>query len=76
MTTRRDFIKTAVAAGIGGAALAQADVARAAAQSSIPKQMPRGFTLLSILQADGSETLGVKLPNGILDVASAVKAHR
>ncbi len=74
MTTRRDFIKTAVAAGIGGAALAQADVAQAAAPSSIPKQMPRGFTLLSILQAGGSETLGVKLPNGILDVVSAVKA--
>jgi len=74
MTTRRNFIKTAVAAGIGSSALAQADIAQAAAQSSVPKQMPRGLTLLSILQPDGSETLGVKLPHGILDVAAATKA--
>jgi 2-keto-4-pentenoate hydratase/2-oxohepta-3-ene-1,7-dioic acid hydratase in catechol pathway len=33
--------------------------------------LPRGLTLLSILKADGAETLGVKLPNGILDVADA-----
>lgn len=36
--------------------------------------MPRGLTLLSILQSDGKETLGVKTPNGILDVAAAGKA--
>src|SRR5690348_15713967 len=74
MTTRRDFIRTTVAAGIGGATLAQAPLARAASPSSGPKQMPRGLTLLSIAQGDGSETLGVKLPNGILDVAAAAKA--
>jgi 2-keto-4-pentenoate hydratase/2-oxohepta-3-ene-1,7-dioic acid hydratase in catechol pathway len=74
MTTRRDFIKTVAAAGIGGAALAQVDQVHAAAQSSMPKQMPRGLTLLSILQSDGRETLGVKLPSGILDVVSAAKA--
>lgn len=74
MTTRRDFIKTAVAAGVGGAALGQTGGAKAAAPSSGPKQMPRGVTLLSMLQANGDETLGVKLPNGILDVASAGKA--
>jgi 2-keto-4-pentenoate hydratase/2-oxohepta-3-ene-1,7-dioic acid hydratase in catechol pathway len=74
MTTRRDFVKTAVAAGIGGAAFAQTDIARAAAQGPASKEMPRGLTLLSIQQTDGSETLGVKLPNGILDVASAKKA--
>ncbi|OAF06057.1 5-oxopent-3-ene-1,2,5-tricarboxylate decarboxylase [Bradyrhizobium centrolobii] len=74
MTTRRDFVKTAVAAGIGGAAFTQTDIAQAAAQSSAPKEMPRGLTLLSIQQTDGSETLGVKLANGILDVAPAKKA--
>jgi 2-keto-4-pentenoate hydratase/2-oxohepta-3-ene-1,7-dioic acid hydratase in catechol pathway len=74
MTTRRDFIKTAVAAGIGSAALAQADAAQAAAPNPVPKQMPRGVVLLSILQADGSETLGVKLLNGILDVVPAANA--
>jgi len=36
-------------------------------------QMPRGLTLLSLVQADDSETLGVKLSNGILDVALAGK---
>lgn len=36
--------------------------------------MPRGLTLLAMTQADGNETLGVKLPNGILDVAGAAKA--
>jgi 2-keto-4-pentenoate hydratase/2-oxohepta-3-ene-1,7-dioic acid hydratase in catechol pathway len=36
--------------------------------------MPRGLTLLSMVQPDGNETLGVKLPNGILDVAKAGSA--
>lgn len=71
MTTRRNFIKTAVAASVGTTALAQAGGATAAATSSMPKQMPRGLTLLAMLQPDGAETLGVKLPNGILDVAKA-----
>src|SRR5215475_6792512 len=73
MTTRRDFIKTTVIAGIGGAALGHAGVAEAAAPSAGPHQMPRGLTLLSMVQADGSETLGVKLPNGIFNVAQADK---
>jgi len=34
-------------------------------------ELPRGVTLLSINQRDGSETLGVKTPNGILDVVKA-----
>jgi 2-keto-4-pentenoate hydratase/2-oxohepta-3-ene-1,7-dioic acid hydratase in catechol pathway len=74
MTTRRDFVKTAVAAGIGGTAFAHAEAAEAVSPSSVSKQMPRGLTLLSMVQADGSETLGVKLPNGILNVAAAEKA--
>jgi 2-keto-4-pentenoate hydratase/2-oxohepta-3-ene-1,7-dioic acid hydratase in catechol pathway len=72
MTTRRNFMKTAVAATVGTAALAQAEVTKvAAAPSSGPRQMPRGLTLLSMAQPDGAETLGVKLPNGVLDVAKA-----
>ncbi len=72
MTTRRNFMKTAVAATVGTTALAQAEVTKAAAAtSSGPRQMPRGLTLLSMVQPDGAETLGVKLPNGILDVANA-----
>jgi 2-keto-4-pentenoate hydratase/2-oxohepta-3-ene-1,7-dioic acid hydratase in catechol pathway len=73
MTTRRDFMKTA-AAGVGAATLGTAGAVEAAAPSSGPRQMPRGLTLLSMVQADGSETLGVKLANGVLDVASAGKA--
>lgn len=72
MTTRRDFIKTAVAAGIGSAALAHTEVAQVHAAAQ--KQMPKGLTLLSIVQPDGSETLGVKLPSGVLDVVPAAKA--
>jgi 2-keto-4-pentenoate hydratase/2-oxohepta-3-ene-1,7-dioic acid hydratase in catechol pathway len=73
MTTRRDFIKTAAAATVGAAAVAQAEGATAAASSG-PRQMPRGLTLLSMVQPDGAETLGVKLPAGILDVAKAAAA--
>jgi 2-keto-4-pentenoate hydratase/2-oxohepta-3-ene-1,7-dioic acid hydratase in catechol pathway len=73
MTTRRDFIKTA-AAGVGAATLGTAGTAQAATPGSGKQQMPRGLTLLSMTQADGSETLGVKLSNGVLDVASAGKA--
>lgn len=74
MTTRRDFIKTAVVAGVGGGTLGASQIAKAAAQRTGAAQMPRGVTLLAMVQADGSETLGVKLPNGILDVAAAAKA--
>jgi 2-keto-4-pentenoate hydratase/2-oxohepta-3-ene-1,7-dioic acid hydratase in catechol pathway len=70
MTTRRDFIKTAAAATVGTAALAQAEDAKAATSTG-PRQMPRGLTLLAMVQPGGAETLGVKLPNGILDVAKA-----
>jgi 2-keto-4-pentenoate hydratase/2-oxohepta-3-ene-1,7-dioic acid hydratase in catechol pathway len=81
MTTRRDFIKTAVVAGVGGATLGTAlgaSPAQAAAPvtgaPADPHKLPRNVTLLSMLQPDGRETLGVKLPNGILDVAGAAKA--
>ena len=76
MTTRRDIIKTAAAVGIGGTALAQMDSAQAATarHGSSAGEMPRGLTLLSMRQADGRETLGVKLPHGILDVVAAKQA--
>jgi 2-keto-4-pentenoate hydratase/2-oxohepta-3-ene-1,7-dioic acid hydratase in catechol pathway len=71
MTTRRDFIKTAVVATVGTSTLGQAGKVKADTASSGPKQLPRGLTLLSIAKAGGAETLGVKLPGGILDVADA-----
>jgi 2-keto-4-pentenoate hydratase/2-oxohepta-3-ene-1,7-dioic acid hydratase in catechol pathway len=74
MTTRRDFIKTAVAAGVGATALGSAEAIRAAVPNAGPQRMPRGLTLLSIAQADGTDTLGVKLPTGVLDVAMAAKS--
>jgi 2-keto-4-pentenoate hydratase/2-oxohepta-3-ene-1,7-dioic acid hydratase in catechol pathway len=73
MTTRRNFIQAAAAATVGGAALAQAESAKAAIASG-PRQMTRGLTLLAMVQPDGAETLGVKLPGGILDVAKASAA--
>lgn len=74
MTTRRNFIKTAVAATVGTSALGQAGQVRADASNRGPKQLPRGLTLLSIAKPGGAETLGVKLPAGILDVADAREA--
>jgi 2-keto-4-pentenoate hydratase/2-oxohepta-3-ene-1,7-dioic acid hydratase in catechol pathway len=75
MTTRRDIIKAAAAAAAGAAALAEAGAAFAApapaGPAPGPRQMPRGMTLLSMVQPDGAETLGVKLPDGVLDVAKA-----
>jgi 2-keto-4-pentenoate hydratase/2-oxohepta-3-ene-1,7-dioic acid hydratase in catechol pathway len=73
MTTRRDFVKAAAAAA-GTAALAQAEGTALASPTPGPRQMPRGLTLLSMVQPDGAETLAVKLPNGILDVAKASRA--
>jgi hypothetical protein len=71
MTTRRNFIKTAVAASVGTTALAQGGGAAAAANAAMPRQAPRGLTLLAMIQPDGAETLGVKLAGGVLDVAKA-----
>lgn len=74
MTTRRDFIRTAVAVTVGTSTLGQSGQTRAETASTGPKQLPRGLTLLSIAKAGGAETLGVKLPSGILDVANAREA--
>ncbi len=76
MTTRRNFIKAAAVTAAGTAVLAQADGPALAGPLPVsgPRQMPRGLTLLSMVQPDGAETLGVKLPGGILDVAKASSA--
>jgi len=74
MKTRRNFITTAAAATVGATALAQAEATKAAVPAGGSRQMPRGLTLLSMVQPDGAETLGVKLPDGILDVAKAGRA--
>ena len=71
MTTRRNFIKTAAAATVATSALGQTGQVRADPAGAGPRQLPRGLTLLSMAKDGGAETLGVKLPSGILDVADA-----
>jgi 2-keto-4-pentenoate hydratase/2-oxohepta-3-ene-1,7-dioic acid hydratase in catechol pathway len=72
MTSRRTFLKTATA----GTALAATTGASVAAVKKFggAHEMPSGVTLLSIKQRNGTETLGAKTPNGILDVAEASRA--
>ncbi len=77
MPTRRSLIK---AAGFASLAMA-ADTAQAAPgedglakSTSASREMPTGMTLLSIKQADGAETLGVRTAHGVLDVAAANQA--
>src|SRR3984893_15078227 len=73
MTSRRTFLKTAgaVTAGIAAASTASASTDKNAMvkKYSGPHEMPTNVTLLSMQNADGSETLGVKLDNdSVLDV--------
>jgi 2-keto-4-pentenoate hydratase/2-oxohepta-3-ene-1,7-dioic acid hydratase in catechol pathway len=76
MASRRTFLKTsgaltlasACAAGVSGGAATPATAARYAG----PREMPTNVTLLSMLNADGSETLAVKLDgDAVLDVRKA-----
>src|SRR6202163_1887590 len=76
MASRRTFLKTAGAltAGIASASTASASTEnRAMAKKySGPHEMPTTVTILSMQNADGSETLGVKLDNdAVLDVRKA-----
>ena len=77
MASRRTFLKTAAAATAGMAAASTAsattpDSAAVERQYTGPHEMPTNVTLLSMHNADGTETLGVKLDNGtVLDVRKA-----
>jgi 2-keto-4-pentenoate hydratase/2-oxohepta-3-ene-1,7-dioic acid hydratase in catechol pathway len=76
MTSRRTFLKTTGAMAVGIASASQASAAtesRAmATHYAGPHEMPTHMTLLSMRNADGSETLGVKLDNGaVIDVREA-----
>jgi 2-keto-4-pentenoate hydratase/2-oxohepta-3-ene-1,7-dioic acid hydratase in catechol pathway len=77
MTTRRDFLEGSAAMMVGAAAGASSE-ARAAGGTMRekyegPHELPRNLTLLSIVQADGAETLGVRMPHGVLDVRRAAQ---
>jgi 2-keto-4-pentenoate hydratase/2-oxohepta-3-ene-1,7-dioic acid hydratase in catechol pathway len=75
MSSRRGFLKAAGTAAAGIAATSP--VAAAGKYDTAPKkykgphEMPSKVTLLSILNADGTETLGVKTERGVIDVRKA-----
>lgn len=75
MITRRTFLaaSTAVGAGVALGIPGQADARQEIHHKkySGPHEMPRGLTLLSIANADGTETLGIKTASGIVDVRKA-----
>ncbi len=80
--SRRDFLKTAGAATVAGAAgtLTSFDVLAGAGAGAGAKvsqgEMPKGITFLTI-QRNGEYTLGVKTGKGVLDVkAASVLLHR
>ncbi len=75
MISRRMLIKTA-GAGAAGATVGLGSAAHAEdkamnAKYSGPFEMPRNMTLTSIANADGTETLGVKVGENIIDVRKA-----
>jgi 2-keto-4-pentenoate hydratase/2-oxohepta-3-ene-1,7-dioic acid hydratase in catechol pathway len=75
MQSRRTFMTSAVAS-FGAAAAVGAPVPAGAATRKYdgPHEMPRDVTLLSIHNADGTETLGVKLDaDTVLDVREAAR---
>ena len=77
MTTRRRFLATTglAAAGLlaGVSRLDAAEEKPSARKAAGPHELPRNVTLLSIDQGDGTETLGVKTPAGVLDVRKAAR---
>jgi len=75
MTTRRNFLaaSTAVTAGLafGISGQAAAKTEPSLDKYSGPHELPKGLTLLSIQNSDGSETLGIKTGSGVIDVRAA-----
>ena len=76
MPSRRTFLKTGGALTLGTACASRASppsaTQAAAAKYAGPHEMPTNVTLLSMRNADGSETLGAKLDDAaVLDVRTA-----
>ena len=76
MTSRRTFLQTSAALTVGVAGAARASAAThgtaMAGRYSGPHELPTNVTLLCMHNADGSETLGVKLSDdAVLDVRKA-----
>lgn len=73
MFTRRNIMKWA-GAGAAGTAFSMGTAVQAqekAAAYGGPFEMPRNLTLLSIANADGTETLGIKTGEQVIDVRMA-----
>lgn len=83
MGSRRQFIKTVSASSVGIVAASTIGVVQDASASSAatgcgdiytgPHQMVRNSKMLSIKNADGTETLGVVTPKGVIDVRAVAK---
>jgi 2-keto-4-pentenoate hydratase/2-oxohepta-3-ene-1,7-dioic acid hydratase in catechol pathway len=83
MSTRRQFIKTVSASGAGVLAVSAMGVMQEASahETSVwggpvytgPREMVKNSKILSILNADGTETLGVVTPKGVIDVRAVAK---
>ena len=83
MSSRREFMKTASAAGAGLVAASTMGVMSEASahQTSVwggepytgPREMVKNSKILSILNSDGTETLGVVTPKGVIDVRAVAK---
>jgi 2-keto-4-pentenoate hydratase/2-oxohepta-3-ene-1,7-dioic acid hydratase in catechol pathway len=75
MITRRTFLTatTAVTAGVALGISEQADAKQEPHMKKFsgPHELPKGLTLLSIANADGTETLGIKAGNSVIDVRKA-----
>jgi 2-keto-4-pentenoate hydratase/2-oxohepta-3-ene-1,7-dioic acid hydratase in catechol pathway len=72
MTSRRTFLQSAGAATVAASAAPTLAAAQATAKTYTgPHEMPKGVTLVCMKNADGSETLGVKTPGGVIDVRAA-----
>ncbi|MFI4889063.1 MAG: fumarylacetoacetate hydrolase family protein [Steroidobacterales bacterium] len=72
MTSRRSFLNTAGALTAGVAA---AHVGPGPRYQG-PREMPSQVTLLSIANADGTETLGIRTADGVIDVRKACQSLR
>jgi len=83
MSSRRQFMKTASAAGAGLVAASTMGVMQEASahQTSVwggepykgPREMVKNSKILSIMNSDGTETLGVVTPKGVIDVRAVAK---
>jgi 2-keto-4-pentenoate hydratase/2-oxohepta-3-ene-1,7-dioic acid hydratase in catechol pathway len=77
MTTRRSFLSSAGILSAGAAAVSASTGATGAASREAvvkyqgPHEMPAKMTLLSIRNSDGTETLGIKDEDGVIDVRKA-----